>query len=635
MLNRRGAQGYGLALLATAVAVGLRALLELVVGEPPPFIIFFPAVLVSGWWGGRGAAMLCVAVSALFSAYLWDPPVKDLGFNPAGTLNLLLFIIVATSLALMSSGFRQARDRTESARQRLERFLESTGDAFMAFDSQWRYVYVNSRAAHFARLPPDQMIGRRIFELFPDITNVPFFKTADKVMRDRIPMSVESFYAPLDTWFENDIYPLDDGGIGVFYRDVTERRRASEVREELLRREQMARSQSEAANRLKDEFLATLSHELRTPLNAIIGWANLLVEGRLDRAERIRALQTIQRNARAQAHLIEDLLDVSRIISGKMRLEVQAVELGGLLEAALDAVRPAAEAKGIHLHVTIDPRATVVNGDPARLQQIAWNLLSNAIKFTSKGGQVELRLKRVNSLVELIVSDTGIGIAPHMLQRIFDRFAQVDGTSSREYHGLGLGLALVRHLVEAHGGSVWADSQGEGRGATFTVQLPLRLFQDDETGGEAYADRGSLIGDANASPALHGVSILAVEDDSEARELLVRMLTAAGATIRTVQNVPDALAELDRALPDVLLSDIEMPGEDGYSLIRKVRARSDGAASLPAIAVTAYARIEDRARALREGFDNHIAKPVYVPELMAVITRAFAMRSGAHPGARQ
>jgi signal transduction histidine kinase/ActR/RegA family two-component response regulator len=441
-----------------------------------------------------------------------------------------------------------------------------------------------------------------------------------------VPISIESYYPPLDTWFQNDIFPVEEG-IGVFYRDVSERRRASEFREELLRREQIARRESETANRLKDEFLATLSHELRTPLNAITGWATLLAQGRLNEEEAAAAIETIQRNARAQAHLIEDLLDVSRIISGKLRLDVQAVELGPLVEAALDAVRPAAEAKGVRLEVAIHARPAVVSGDSARLQQIAWNLLSNAIKFTPSGGCVQLVLQRVNSNVELTVSDTGIGIPPHMLQRIFDRFTQADSTSTREYHGLGLGLALVRHLVEAHGGSVSASSAGEGHGATFTVSLPLRIVQETGWLPEERRERsGEMAASVEESGSLHDVAVLVVEDDQQARELLLKMLSGMGASVRTASSAAEALTELDRELPDVLLSDIEMPGEDGYSLIRKIRSRRDAAARLPAIAVTAYARMEDRARALREGFDNHIAKPLYVPELAAVISRAAAPR---------
>jgi PAS domain S-box-containing protein len=626
MSTTRKARAYGLAVVTMAAAVAVRALLGLV-GNPPPFLTFFPAILIAGWWWGRGPATLCVIASALISGYVWVFPANLATPETREILSVTLYVVVGLTLGFMTAGFREARDRAESARQRLVRLFESTGDAFMAFDAAWRYVHGNRHAARFARLTPEQMIGHTIFELFPDIkTSGPFFEAAEKAMKERVSVSVESYYPRLDVWFQNDIYPIEDEGIGVFYRDVTERRRAAEVREELLRREQMARTESETANRLKDEFLATLSHELRTPLNAITGWATLLAQGCLNEAETAAAIETIQRNARAQAHLVEDLLDVSRIISGKLRLDIQAVELGTLLEAALDAVRPAAEARGVRLQVAIDPRAAVVNGDPARLQQIAWNLLSNAIKFTPRGGRVELALRRAESHVELTVSDTGIGIPPHMLQRIFDRFAQADSSSTREYHGLGLGLALVRHLTEAHGGSVSAYSAGDGQGATFTVSLPLRVAQED-----AWPERRTEGPEATReapveTDSLRGVSVLIVEDNLEARELLSKMLSALGASVTVTAGVSEAMAEIDRKVPDVLLSDIEMPGEDGYSLIRRVRSRHDRAAQVPAIAITGYARVQDRTRALREGFDNHVAKPVYVPELAAVISRAVAAK---------
>jgi len=588
-------------------------------------MLFFPAVLASGWGWGRRPALLCVALCALASGYLWTSTGTGFRLDPTDVLDLTSFILVGTILAFMSAGFRDARRRAEAARRQLARFLESTGDAFMAFDREWHYMYVNPRAAQFARLPSESMVGRSLLELFPDITTGRFFQAAERVMRERLPISVDSYYAPLDTWFENDIYPVEDG-IGVFYRDVTARKRASELAEELLRREQIARSESDTANRVKDEFLATLSHELRTPLNAIIGWASLLGSGRLTPPDSTRAVETILRNARAQTHLIEDLLDVSRIISGKLRLDVQPVELGRVLDAALDAVRPAAHAKELKLHVEIEPDAAVVTGDPPRLQQIVWNLLSNAIKFTPRGGRVQVTLLRVGSQAELSVRDTGIGIAPHMLTRIFDRFAQADSSSTREYHGLGLGLSLVRHLVDAHGGSVSAASPGEGQGATFTVYLPLHSAAADLHEEDTRPRAASGLAAAGDWNVLRGVDVLVVDDDHDAAELLVRMLDGMGAQSRSVSSAREAMVELDRKAPDLLLSDIEMPGEDGYALIRRVRGRADGIARLPAVAVTAYARDDDRARALREGFDNHIAKPVDPPELAAAVTMALRER---------
>ncbi|HEX2452651.1 MAG TPA: ATP-binding protein [Vicinamibacterales bacterium] len=623
LLGGRNVLRYTIVVLTTAGIIALRGFLSLV-GHPAPFMLFFPAILASGWWWGRRPALLCVALCALASGYLWTTGGTNFRLDPTDVIDLTSFILVGTILAFMSAGFRDARRRAEAARRQLARFLESTGDAFMAFDREWHYMYVNPRAAQFARLPAESMVGHSLLELFPDITTGRFFQAAERVMRERLPVSVDSYYAPLDTWFENDIYPVEDG-IGVFYRDVTARKRAAELAEELLRREQIARSESDTANRIKDEFLATLSHELRTPLNAIIGWASLLGSGRLSSGDTSRAVETILRNARAQTHLVEDLLDVSRIISGKLRLDVQPVELGPVLDAALDAVRPAAHAKELRLQIDIDPEAAVVTGDPPRLQQIAWNLLSNAIKFTPRGGRVQVTLLRVGSQAELTVRDTGIGIAPHMLTRIFDRFAQADSSSTREYHGLGLGLSLVRHLVDAHGGSVSAASPGEGQGATFTVYLPLHTAILDSPDAARIRDASSLTA-SGVMDILRDVDVLIVDDDRDAGELLVRMLVGMGARGRSVASAREAIIELDRKAPDVLLSDIEMPGEDGYALIRKVRGRSDRTARIPAVAVTAYARADDRARALREGFDNHIAKPVDPPELAAVVTMALMAR---------
>ncbi len=464
---------YGFAMFATGAAIAARAALALLV-EPPPFVTFYPAILASGWVGGRGPSLLSVLLSGVASGSFWVGSSVGGGLTWNEALGLALFVAVGTILAFMSAAFRQAHDEAESAHRKLERFFSSTGDAFMVFDFEWRYVFVNRRAAQFARMAPEQMIGRSLLELFPDIRSVPFFSAAEKVMRERVPASVESYYPPLDTWFENDIYPFDEG-IGVFYRDVTERRRAADVQMDLLRREQAARSEAVAANRVKDEFLATLSHELRTPLNAIAGWASLLARGRLGPLATARAVDIIRRNVQAQLHLVEDLLDVSRITSGKLRLEMRPVPLGPVLEQAVETVRPAAIARAVRLDVVVEDGAAVVDGDPARLQQVAWNLLSNAIKFTPQGGAVTVSLVRGDLEARIEVRDTGIGIPAHMLHRIFDRFEQVDSTSRREYHGLGLGLALVRHLVEAHGGSVSASSDGEGQGSVFTVVLPLHV----------------------------------------------------------------------------------------------------------------------------------------------------------------
>jgi signal transduction histidine kinase/CheY-like chemotaxis protein len=363
----------------------------------------------------------------------------------------------------------------------------------------------------------------------------------------------------------------------------------------LYRDVKVARETADAANRTKDEFLATLSHELRTPLNAVYGWARMLRAGQVRDEAANRALDAIIRNANAQVQLIDDLLDVSRVIAGKMRLEVQPVELNAVIEAALDAVRPAAAAKEIRLQSVLDSGAAPMMGDPARLQQVIWNLLMNAVKFTPKGGRVQVHLLRVNSHVEIVVSDTGQGISPDILPVIFDRFRQGDSSSTRAHAGLGLGLALVRHLVEMHGGTVAAESGGEGKGATFIVKLPVSVAQiPAEPEPRVHPTAASLPLPSNAAR-LAGLGVLVVDDDQDALDLASTILRAAGAVVKTCSSARVALDTLRQWRPDVLVSDIEMPDEDGYALIRRVRAlEPDRGGQTPAVALTAYGRIQDR-----------------------------------------
>jgi len=409
-------------------------------------------------------------------------------------------------------------------------------------------------------------------------------------------------------------------GASKIARDVTERKRIEAERAALLAREQAARAEADAANRAKDEFLAVVSHELRTPLNAVYGWARMLQAGQISGEEARRALATIVRNANAQLQLIDDLLDVSRIIAGKMRLAVRAVDLRAVVEAALDTVRPAAEAKGIRLQSVLDPRAAPITGDPDRLQQVVWNLLMNAVKFTARGGRVQVHLQRVNSHVEIVVSDTGQGIAAGVLPFIFDRFRQADSSSTRHHAGLGVGLALVKHLVELHGGSVTVQSPGEGQGATFVVKLPLTIAEIPA--GPVPRSHPTASSSELVTPGvrLDGVRVLVIDDDVDALELAAAILGRAGAQVRTAVTAAEAMRVMREWRPDVLVSDIEMPGEDGYALIRKVRAldpREGG--RTPAVALTAYGRLEDRMRTLSAGYTMHVPKPVDPGELTTII----------------
>jgi signal transduction histidine kinase len=403
-------------------------------------------------------------------------------------------------------------------------------------------------------------------------------------------------------------------------RYAIERNRSEQERSQLLERERTARAEAEAANRAKDEFLAVVSHELRTPLNAMLGWSRMLRSGKLDEPTVGRGLDAIERNAKAQTRLIEDLLDLSRITTGKLRLDVRPVDLISVIENALDVVRPAAEAKGIHLQSTLDPDAGWVSGDPNRLQQIIWNLLTNAIKFNSKGGSVQVRFERIDSQAEITVSDTGDGISPEFLPHVFDRFRQADSSSTRKYGGLGLGLSIVRNLVELHGGTVQVDSKGEGQGTTFTVKLPLLASYAMLTPVEQDHLSSDTGLEAMSAPSLEGVRVLLVDDEADSREVITAMLIQYNAEVLAVDSAPAALEALKQWQPDVLLSDIEMPGEDGYSLLQKVRALDQNlGGQTPAAALTAYGRAEDRIRALEAGYQIHLPKPVESLELAAVI----------------
>jgi PAS domain S-box-containing protein len=404
--------------------------------------------------------------------------------------------------------------------------------------------------------------------------------------------------------------------------DITERRSMEEQRAILLEAERAARGEAERAGQMKDEFLATLSHELRTPLNAVLGWAQLLQMPSVDAKEMAEGVTIIERNARAQAQIIEDLLDMSRIISGKVRLEVQSLDLASVVQAALETVQPAAYAKEIRVRALLDSEAGPITGDPNRLQQVFWNLLSNAVKFTPKGGRVQVELKRVDSHLEVSVTDNGEGIEPAFLPHVFDRFRQADATTSRAHGGLGLGLAIVRQLVELHGGTISVRSAGRNSGSSFVVALPMMVVHASR---EPKIERRHTT--ATASPTMvhqptrmAGIKVVIVDDEPDARSLLRRLLEDCDAEVHTAETAEEAINLVQAQRPHVLISDIGMPGEDGYGLIRRVRALSaETGGHTPAVALTAYARAEDRVTAIVAGFQHHLSKPVEPNELIAIV----------------
>ncbi|HMD35639.1 MAG TPA: PAS domain S-box protein [Vicinamibacterales bacterium] len=387
--------------------------------------------------------------------------------------------------------------------------------------------------------------------------------------------------------------------------------------------------EAQAANRLKDEFLATLSHELRTPLNAILGYLRLLQSGMIGADRQAHALGTVERNAASLTQIVEDILDVSRIVSGKIRLDIQPVDVGLVIRNAVETMIPAAEAKQIRIQTVLDSRAGPISGDPDRLQQVVWNLVSNAVKFTPKQGIVQVRLERINSHVELIVSDTGLGIAPGFLPYIFERFRQADSSTTRAHGGIGLGLAIVRHLVELHGGTVHATSGGKDQGTTFRVRLPVMIVHAEPSSERRARPAETAPLAAAALPRLDGIRILAVDDDADARSLAAETLESAGALVTTSDSVPGAVETLSAMHPDVLLADIGMAGNDGFELIRRVRESPDPRVKdIPAAALTAYARAEDRMKALQAGFQMHLAKPVDPAELIVAVAALAKQRPG-------
>jgi PAS domain S-box-containing protein len=406
--------------------------------------------------------------------------------------------------------------------------------------------------------------------------------------------------------------------------DITERRQTEKERERLLQQEKTAREEAETANRMKDEFLATISHELRTPLTSILGWAQMLIDGALPESQAQHALQVIERSAQSQRELIDNILDTSRIITGRLKLDARPIRIEEVFQAAVDVIRPSADAKGIDLQVRIDDGDCLVLGDTNRLQQAIWNLLSNAVKFTNQDGRVEARLTRVAGQVEILIADTGIGIEPEFLPYVFDRFRQADSTSTRKYGGLGLGLAIVRHVVEMHGGRVFVSSPGPGKGSAFRIRLPVALSsnlqQIQSRPLEEVSSQRSQPAPRQSCDSLTGLRVLVVEDHPDTLELIRFILEKCGATVATAPSASEALAILDRWTPNALVSDLAMPNQDGYDLIAKVRARGPGrGGNIPAVALTAYARAEDRARTLAAGFQKHISKPVDPDELVAVV----------------
>ena len=525
---------------------------------------------------------------------------------------------------------RRAEEGVRAAHQRLRFHVENTPLAVIEWDSDFRISRWTPAAERLFGWRADEVLGKRVTDW-----RFVFQEDAEAVARvtDRQRRGVEGLGVLRNRnytkdgallhceWYNSVLHDESGGLVSVLslVLDVTARVLAEEESAVLLAREQESRREAEAANRLKDEFIAIVSHELRTPLTSIIGYAIMLRESPSVGPEVAAGLEVIERNARAEARLVSDLLDLSGIITGKLRLNAQRVELPALVEAAVASAQPAAQAKAIRLRTDLAPGPGVVTGDPERLQQVVSNLLSNAIKFTHEGGRIEVNLVYAGPLAEIKVRDTGQGIRPDFLPYVFDRFRQGDGSTSRRHGGLGLGLALVRNLTELHGGAVRAESGGEGLGSTFTVELPLAAGHEDAPGSRG--PEGSAGLGAHPAP-LDGVRLLLVDDDDDFRELLRMMLTQRGATVTAVGSAAEALEELKRSRQDVLVSDVGMPGTDGYELLREVRALPEEQnGRIPAVALTGYAADRDRGLAASAGYQMHLPKPVDPAELTTALAR--------------
>ncbi|XXX49509.1 ATP-binding protein [Sorangium sp. So ce119] len=631
---------YGAAVLITGIAIALRLSLHSVLGDEVPFILYFPAVVASAWFGGLEAGLVTTALCAAFVWYFFLIPYHSFAPPPVhGTVQLGTFVVTSVMSSLLAENLHRARRLAARSAERLRIAQDHSLDGFVTLwavrDAQgsivdFRWEYVNPAAAGMLLCAPERLVGRGLLQMLPgEKTKHDLFARCARVVETGDPVDVELPWGEEERrrWFRIMIVQLHDG-IAVHFSDITARKRAEEERAALFASERRARAEAEEANRLKDEFLATVSHELRTPLNAILGWSHLLQAKAAAPEQRARGLQAIERSARSQARLVEDILDVSRIIAGKVRLDRHLIDAGAVIGAAVESVRPAADAKGVALELAVEARDARILGDSTRLQQVCWNLVSNAIKFTPTGGVVRVAVAQRGADLHIEVSDTGQGIRPDFLPFVFDRFSQADGSTTRRHGGLGLGLAIVRHLVELHGGTISARSEGEGRGATFDVALPVA--GPAQTGDDGLVRTRDSAAPGRAPPGaperrVDGLRVLVVDDEDDAGEIAGAMLRELGVEPRVVRSAEEALRALVEFRPDILISDLAMPHEDGFSLMRKVRALApDAGGAIPAIAITAYARREDRQRALASGFQVYLTKPIVAAELSEVVSSLVA-----------
>jgi PAS domain S-box-containing protein len=524
-------------------------------------------------------------------------------------------VLIATVRSFLRS--RQFEIELRQSEARFKAVFDNALTGVSLLDEHLVYVDVNPRMCELLGMDRDQILGKNIEELVA----LENRSAVDEILHSLLKQPAWQGDLPLHRADGNRIHlewhvskHADPNLRLAIVSDISGRLRYESERESLLLSERAARAEAERANRLKDDFLATLSHELRTPLNAIVGWSQVLRLGNLPPADIEEGLEAIERNSRAQAQMIADLLDISRITSGKLRLDMERLDLAPVIDAALKAIQHTANEKSIRVTRTLQPNCSLIPGDPSRIQQILWNLVNNAVKFTPHGGNINVSLQQVSDYVEIRVADSGQGIAPELVSKIFERFQQGDSSSTREHGGLGLGLAIVRQLVDLHGGQVTVESDGLGQGATFIVTLPTEFAPhlEQPNTSEPHAHLTNLAD-------LTGTRVLIVEDDPDSRKLTKRILTESHAEVREATDVQQALAQLDQFQPHVLVSDLGLPGRDGFELMREVRQRGYTSKSLPAIALTAFVQPEDRRRALQSGFQVHMAKPIDPHHLVSTI----------------
>ncbi len=623
---------YAFAVALVGAAALFRVAIEPLVGPMVPFGLFVPAVVVAAWLGGTGSGLLATALAGLAGKFLFIEPRYQVTFTGRDGAVLLVAAAVGSGLVLLVSTWRRTQLRLQDLHGEIAGILQQLPDGVVVANRTGRVVFMNAEAERLVggllRLGMLAGFERQHTLLHADgspvaLAESPLLRAAKG---EEVP---EEEFTIVPAGGERRIVRVrgtpvrtHDGTVAggtVTIVDVTELREtariARERAEELGQMEARLREQArelQRANRIKDEFLATLSHELRTPLTAIVGWAGMLLRGELSPDMVRRAHEVIARNAESQRALIEDVLDVSRIVTGNLRLEKGPADVKGPLKAAVEAVKPLAGEAGVTITTALTDASTTVWGDPVRLQQVFVNLLSNAVKFNGRGGRVWVSLRRAGGKVEVQVRDSGIGISPENLPHIFERFRQADSSTTRRHNGLGLGLAIVRHITGLHDGTVVADSPGAGQGATFTVCLP---YYPLEGGASTLNDRHPEGVAASppfpaSEPALRGRRVLVVDDEADTRELVASVLTQSGAEVISAASAREALERLQAGVPDAMLVDISMPGMDGYEFVRAIRDGRTGAEHVPAIAFTAHARDEDRRLALTSGFRMHVAKPV-------------------------